>query len=430
MRPGIALRPDYDAAQLWALAKATRDAGQSRRLLALAEIYDGGSRTRAARIGGVGLQTIRDWVVRFNARGPEGLIDGKAPGNTCKLNDSQRQALAEMVENGPTPAIHGVVRWRLKDLTLWVWEEFQISLSETTLSRELRALGYRKLSARPRHYAQNPEALELFKKPPGHLGSDPGGPPERHPDRAVVAGRGARGPEEQDCPPLGPTRHPAPRPARSADEFGLHLRSDLPATGQGRGLGAAPMRHAGHEPAPGGSRTSRGSRSPWGHADGPGRMAPRQGPRRARQPHAGAAASPSARIEPGREHLAFSARELVVEPRVRLLPRHRRSLLRRVEPPHRPALDHHVHRPPGLGQCMMISAGWVELGCTIVGLSRPEPRRRTDHGCYAPPELWSRGGVFRSGRRETVGTACGTAQAGQSCHCDSVGEVRSDHHDS
>ncbi len=164
MRPGIALRPDYDAAQLWAFAKATRDAGQSRRLLALAEIYDGGSRTKAARIGGVGLQTIRDWVVRFNARGPEGLIDGKAPGNTCKLNDSQRQAVVEMVENGPTPAIHGVVRWRLKDLAMWIWEEFRISISETTLSRELRALGYRKLSARPRHYAQNPEALELFKK--------------------------------------------------------------------------------------------------------------------------------------------------------------------------------------------------------------------------------------------------------------------------
>ena len=159
MRPGIALRPDYDAAQLWALAKATRDAGQSRRLLALAEIYDGGSRTKAARIGGVGLQTIRDWVVRFNARGPDGLINGKAPGNTCKLNDSQRQALVNIVERGPMPAIHGVVRWRLKDLTLWVWEEFQISLSETTLSRELRALGYRKLSARPRHYAQDPESL-------------------------------------------------------------------------------------------------------------------------------------------------------------------------------------------------------------------------------------------------------------------------------
>ena len=164
MRPGIELRRDYDAARLRSLAKATRDAGQSRRLLALAEIYEGGSRTRAARVGGVGLQTIRAWVVRFNARGPEGLIDGKAPGNSRKLNDPQRQALAEMVECGPTPAIHGVVRWRLKDLTLWVWEEFQISLSETTLSRELRVLGYRKLSARPRHYAQDPEALEAFKK--------------------------------------------------------------------------------------------------------------------------------------------------------------------------------------------------------------------------------------------------------------------------
>jgi transposase len=164
MRPGIARRPDYDAARLRSLAKATRDAGQSRRLLALAEIYEGGSRSRAARIGGVGRQTLRDWVVRFNARGPDGLIDGKAPGNTCKLNDSQRQALATIVESGPTPAIHGVVRWRLKDLTLWVWEEFQISLSETTLSRELRALGSRKLSARPRHYAQDPEALERFKK--------------------------------------------------------------------------------------------------------------------------------------------------------------------------------------------------------------------------------------------------------------------------
>jgi transposase len=213
MRPGIALRPDYDAAQLWALAKATRDAGQSRRLLALAEIYDGGSRTKAARIGGVGLQTVRDWVVRFNARGPEGLIDGKAPGNACKLNDRQRQALVNIVESGPMPAIHGVVRWRLKDLAMWIWEEFRISISETTLSRELRALGYRKLSARPRHYAQNPEALEAFKKPPRHVGDDPGEPPEGHSSRAVVAGRGACGPEEQDRPALGSAGHPAPRPA-------------------------------------------------------------------------------------------------------------------------------------------------------------------------------------------------------------------------
>jgi transposase len=163
MRPGIALRPDYDAAQLWAFAKATRDAGQSRRLLALAEIYEGGSRTKAARIGGVGLQTLRDWVVRFNVRGPEGLINGKAPGNTCKLNDASARPWRRW-SRAARRRRSGVVRWRLKDLTLWIWEEFRISISETTLSRELRGLGSRKLSARPRHYAQNPEAQEVFNK--------------------------------------------------------------------------------------------------------------------------------------------------------------------------------------------------------------------------------------------------------------------------
>jgi putative transposase len=164
MRPGIELREDYDAARLRALAKATRHAGQSRRLLALAEIYEGGSRTRAARIGDVGLQTVRDWVVRFNARGPDGLIDSKAPGNACKLQAGHRDALVALVESGPIPAVHGVVRWRLKDLVQWLWEEFRIAVSETTLSREVRALGYRKLSARPRHHAKSDAAVAVFKK--------------------------------------------------------------------------------------------------------------------------------------------------------------------------------------------------------------------------------------------------------------------------
>ena len=79
MAAPIALREDFDGLALRGLARKARDANQSRRLLAFAEIYDAGSRGQAARIGGVGLQTIRDWVLRFNARGPEGLIDGKAP---------------------------------------------------------------------------------------------------------------------------------------------------------------------------------------------------------------------------------------------------------------------------------------------------------------------------------------------------------------
>ena len=164
MGAAIGLREDFGSAGLRALARSSKDANQARRLLALAVIYDGGRRTDAARTGGVGLQIIRDWVVRFNASGPDGLIDAKAPGKPPKLSDDQRQALAGIVERGPMPAIHGVVRWRLIDLMQWVWEEFGISLSEATMSREMKALGYRKISARPRHYAQNELAIEAFKK--------------------------------------------------------------------------------------------------------------------------------------------------------------------------------------------------------------------------------------------------------------------------
>ena len=164
MGAGIALRGDFEAADLRRLAKASKDAGQSRRLLALAEIYDGGRRSDGARIGGVGLQVIRDWVLRFNGEGPNGLIDRKAPGIAPKLNDAQRRALAEIVEQGPIPAIHRVVRWRLKDLAQWIWDEFRTSLDETTVGRELKAMGFAKMTARPRHHGQNELAIEDFKK--------------------------------------------------------------------------------------------------------------------------------------------------------------------------------------------------------------------------------------------------------------------------
>jgi len=164
MAAAVQLRRDYTAEKLRDLAKGSRDADQTRRLLALAEIYDGRSRTEAARLGGVGLQTVRDWVLAFNLDGPEGLVNGKAPGNPSLLDASQRRALMEMIEAGPTPAIHGVVRWRLVDLAQWIFEEFRLSISKQTLSREVRALGFRKLTARPRHHAQDQDALEDFKK--------------------------------------------------------------------------------------------------------------------------------------------------------------------------------------------------------------------------------------------------------------------------
>src|ERR1700731_5467471 len=112
MAAAVRVRGDYEAAQIRVLAKRSKNAAQARRLLALAAIYDGGSRTEAARIGGVGLQTVRDWVLAFNAEGPPGLVNGKAPGNRPLLTQAHRQALLQIVESGPIPGVHGVGRWR------------------------------------------------------------------------------------------------------------------------------------------------------------------------------------------------------------------------------------------------------------------------------------------------------------------------------
>jgi transposase len=164
MGAAIQLSGGYSGDDLRRLARASRDAAQTRRLLSLASIYDGSSRTMAARISGVGLQIVRDWVLRFNADGPAGLLDRKAPGKTPLLSEAQRAALAQAVEAGPKPYLDGVVRWRLLDLVQWLRENFGVSVSRQTLGRELRAMGYARLSARPRHYAQDAEAIENFKK--------------------------------------------------------------------------------------------------------------------------------------------------------------------------------------------------------------------------------------------------------------------------
>lgn len=164
MVAGLALRADFDAASLRRLARRSKDGGQARRLLALAEVYEGRSRSEAALVGGVTLQSIRDWVLRFNENGPDGLIDRKAPGPQPKLDAAQLEALKELVERGPIPAVDGVVRWRLIDLVQWISDEFGVSLDETTVGRHLKAMGYRKLTARPRHHAQNEFAVEAFKK--------------------------------------------------------------------------------------------------------------------------------------------------------------------------------------------------------------------------------------------------------------------------
>ena len=164
MAAAIVVRSDYSSSDLRRFSRRCNDADQVRRLLAVALILDGSSRGEAARVAGVTLQIVRDWVVRFNEGGPAWLATRKAPGKASILNDEQRAHLARQVETGPIPAAHGVVRWRLADLAQWIWDKFGLSVTRFTLGRELRAMGYRKLSARPRHYGQKPQDIEDFKK--------------------------------------------------------------------------------------------------------------------------------------------------------------------------------------------------------------------------------------------------------------------------
>jgi transposase len=129
----IKLRDDWSAGYVRAHVPRCRDGTQVRRLLAKATILDGGSRSDAALIGGVTLQIVRDWVLRFNEGGPEGLATRKVPGLQTILGDGHRRALEEIIEAGPIPGAHGAVRWRIIDLVQWLWDEFKVSISKQAL---------------------------------------------------------------------------------------------------------------------------------------------------------------------------------------------------------------------------------------------------------------------------------------------------------
>ncbi len=161
---GIELRKDYSATDLRCLARRARDAKQARRLMALAGIADGLSRTDAAAVGLMDRQTLRDWVHRFNAQGPEGLIDRKSTGPKARLTVEQLATLKGIVTVGPDPAHDGVVRWRCADLVKLIKVRFDVDYHVNSVGRLLHSLGFSHVSARPRHPKQNPETIAAFKK--------------------------------------------------------------------------------------------------------------------------------------------------------------------------------------------------------------------------------------------------------------------------
>ena len=164
----------------------SNDANAARRMLGLALVLEGYARGEAARLCGMDRQTLRDWVIRYNAEGVAGLSDRTSPGPKPRLTPEQEAAVAELVRKGPDLAKDGVVRWRRVDLAHVIKTWFNVTLAERSVGAMLRRLGFRRLSVRPRHPQQDPAAQETHTLP---IWSKPRSPSMRANNRLNFGGR-------------------------------------------------------------------------------------------------------------------------------------------------------------------------------------------------------------------------------------------------
>lgn len=157
-------RKEQTAAELRGFAAKSKDGAQVRRLLAIALVLEGCSRTEAAESSGMDRQTLRDWVHRYNDEGIEGLKSRSAPGRSPVLSKDQKAELKALVIKGPDPTTDKVVRWRCLDLREEVARRFSVEVHESTIGKWLHQLGLTRLQPRPFHPKKDAEAQEAFKK--------------------------------------------------------------------------------------------------------------------------------------------------------------------------------------------------------------------------------------------------------------------------
>jgi len=155
---------DYSAADLRRLMSKHKDGRVVRRLLALALILEGKSRSAAARQSGMERQTLRDWVHRYNAEGVAGLSSRVGCGPAPLLNEAQMAELKELVVKGPDPERDKVVRWRCVDLCAKIEQHFSVKVHKRTVAKWLRQLELTRLQPRPFHPKKDAAAQEAFKK--------------------------------------------------------------------------------------------------------------------------------------------------------------------------------------------------------------------------------------------------------------------------
>ena len=175
-------RTELDAAGLREAAGRSRDAAAARRMLALALVLEGHTRTEAARAAGMDRQTLRDWVHRYNAEGLDGLKNRPERGRPeRKLSPEQEAMVAEWVRQGPNLAEHKVIRWRLIDLRDEIARKFGVQLHERSIGKLMARLKFSRVSVRPRHPEQDAAAQEAHKK------TSPTWSPRRYPNMPAAS---------------------------------------------------------------------------------------------------------------------------------------------------------------------------------------------------------------------------------------------------
>lgn len=174
-RNGIEVRKDTTASLLRKKARQESDVLTASRMLGIANVLDGMDRASAAKAAGMDRQTLRDWVHRYNRDGLVGLCNRPKGHPKRRLTDLQEKKIEELVS---TPPNGNLVRWRCIDVKKEIEKRFGVVLHERSVEKLLHRLGFRRMSARPLHPKNDPEAVEVFKKtsPPAWRKASPNAP--------------------------------------------------------------------------------------------------------------------------------------------------------------------------------------------------------------------------------------------------------------
>ena len=165
--PALYIRKDRSAVVLRKLAKAEPNVRVARRILALANALDDMSRKQAAEAAGMDRQTLRDWVIRYNEHGLEGLADRWGDGRPPTFAPHEQAELVRIVMAGPDMHTSGLSAFTLEDLAAICEGRFGKRMHPWSLGRLLKRLGLSRQKTRPSHPMKDLAAAAAFKKSPG-----------------------------------------------------------------------------------------------------------------------------------------------------------------------------------------------------------------------------------------------------------------------